>query len=284
MPAFAIALLAGSAFLHTIWNLLLKQADEKYIATWWAVLLGSAVCLPFLFFTGFPARETWILLAASVLVEAGYYAALSTAYRDADFSLVYPLARGSAPALIAVWSVIFLHEKLTPAGAVGLIIIICGLLVVGGSNLIGLRGARPHFRGIVLALALAVMISIYSTIDGAVVKRTPAFPYAVMIFFLAPALTSPVVFRLYGWQTLKNELASHWLRITSIGLLTVGSYLLALAAYSIAPVSYSGATREISVVMGALAGWLFLGERLGGWRLAGSLVIFTGILVLAFYG
>ena len=284
MPFFAITLLFGSAFLHTSWNLLLKQAGEKYIATWWAILLGSAVFLPFLFFTGLPAREVWFLLAVSVLVEAGYYVALSTAYRDADFSLVYPLARGTAPALIAIWSLLFLGEKLTMGGLVGLGIIILGLLVVGGSNLFQHRRAKPHFRGVALSLLIALFISIYSTIDGAAVKHTAAFPYAVMIFFLAPVLTSPLVFQHYGWSVLREELTAHWVRILAIGLLMISAYLLALAAYSMAPVSYAGAIREVSVVLGAMAGWRFLGERMGGWRLTGSVVIFCGILVIAIAG
>ena len=73
-------------------------------------------------------------------------------------------------------------------------------------------------------------------------------------------------------------------RLFAIGLLTVFAYLLALAAYSIAPVSYSGAIRELSVVLGAFAGWKILGETLGRQRLLGSVVIFVGILVIALFG
>ena len=284
MSILALAMLFGSAVLHTTWNLLLKQAGEKYIATWWSTLLGAGIFLPFLLLTGLPAREVWPLLLLSGIVEAGYYIVLSTAYRDADFSLVYPLARGSAPALIAIWSFWFLQEKLTPGGWLGLGLIVFGLLIVGGSNLFQRRREKPHLRGVILALTLAVLISIYSTIDGFAVKHTPAFSYAVMIFFLAPVFTSPLIFRRYGWQTLKTELAGSWIRIVSIGLLIVSAYLLALFAFSISSVSYVGAVREVSVVLGALAGWRFLGEKMGGWRLAGSFVIFCGILAIAFLG
>lgn len=284
MPILAILILFVSAILHTTWNLLLKQAGEKYIATWWAILLGSTVFLPFLFFTGLPARETWILLLISVLVEAAYYATLSTAYRDADFSLVYPLARGAAPALIGVWSMLFLGEKLTSGGMLGLGIILLGLLIIGGSNFLRHNRQNPHLRGTLLALLLALLISIYSTIDGRAAKQTPVFPYAVMIFFLAPVFTSPLMLRRYGWPVLKAELTTHRVRIVGIGLLTVSAYLLALAAYSMAPVSYASAIREVSVVMGAFAGWWFIGERLGGWRLAGSIIIFSGIIVISIFG
>ncbi len=284
MPLAAFALLFLSAILHTAWNILLKQIDEKQIATWWAVLTGTTVFLPFLFLTGFPARETWPLLLMSVLFETAYYLTLSTAYNDSDFSLVYPMARGAAPALIAVWAILFLGEKLTLFGLLGLGIIISGLLVIGGSALFKTNGRRPHKKGILRALFLALLISIYSTIDGAAVKRTPAFSYAVMVFFMYPALTAPLMLKRYGWQALKTEWLKQRLRLVAIGLLTVSAYLLALGAYAIAPVSYSGAVREISVVLGALAGWKFLGEPLGRWRVTGAAILFAGILIIALWG
>jgi drug/metabolite transporter (DMT)-like permease len=283
MPPIAIALLFFSAILHTTWNLLLKQTDDKYIATWWAVLVGSLLFLPVLFFTGLPAKETWVLLVASVCIEVVYYALLSAAYTDSDFSLVYPLARGTAPAFIALWSVWFLGETLSPGGLAGLIIVVLGLLIVGGSGLF-ITPEKPHVKGILQALTIALLISFYSAIDGAAVKQTSALPYAVLVFFLAPAFASPVVIKRYGWQRLTSVWKTNRNRLILIGLLTVCAYLLVLAAYSMAPISYSGAIREVSVVLGAFAGWRFLNEKLGGWRLFGSTVIFLGILVIAFLG
>lgn len=283
MPIAAILFLLFSAVLHTAWNLLLKQSSRKYIVTWWAILLGAGLFLPILFFTGLPIREAWSLLLVSVLVETAYFVVLSLAYREADFSLVYPLARGSAPLMIVVWSVLFLQERLTPGGMAGLGIIIFGLLMVGGSDL--LAGTQtPRRSGVLLAFVLALLISIYSVIDGAAVKQTPAFPYTILVFFLSPVLAAPLVFQRYGWQILKNELAQNTARILAIGILTVSSYLLTLAAYAMAKVSYSGAVREVSVVMGALAGWLFLGEKLARLRVWGALVIFGGILCIALAG
>jgi drug/metabolite transporter (DMT)-like permease len=283
MPPLAIALLLISAVLHTTWNLLLKKADEKYITTWWSVLAGSVIFLPLLFFAGLPARATWSLLLASVCVEAAYYALLSSAYTDSDFSLVYPLARGTAPAFIALWSVLFLGETLSSGGLAGLIIIIVGLMIVGGSELF-VSHSRVHLKGILMALALALLISVYSTIDGAAVKQTPALPYAILVFFFVPVLTSPLVVKRYGKQSLVDVWRTDRTRLIAIGLLTVSAYLLALVAYSIAPISYSGAIREVSVVMGAFAGWQFLHEKMGVWRLMGSAVIFVGILIIAFFG
>jgi drug/metabolite transporter (DMT)-like permease len=73
-------------------------------------------------------------------------------------------------------------------------------------------------------------------------------------------------------------------RFLITGFLGVVAYLIALYAYSFAPVSYSGAIREVSVVLGALAGWRFLGEKLGSLRLVGAFIIFSGILIIALFG
>ena len=72
--------------------------------------------------------------------------------------------------------------------------------------------------------------------------------------------------------------------LTLAGVLGIAAYLFALAAYSIAPLNYSGAIREVSVVIGAFAGWKILGEKLGPLRLLGAAVIFIGILVIARLG
>ena len=283
MPLSAIALLFASAIIHTTWNLLLKQSGEKYVAVWWAAVIGAGLFLPVLFFTGLPARSTWLLLILSVFLEGAYYVVLSAAYNDSDFSLVYPMGRGTAPAFIAVWSVLLLHESLTFGGMIGLIVIIIGLLVVGSSNLFQSPG-KPHLRGILLAILLAFLISIYTVVDGTAVRQTNALAYTIMIFFLLPIFAAPLIFRRYGWTMLKAELGAHYLRLITIGVLTVAAYSLALWAYSFALLGYAGAIREVSVVMGAYAGWQFLDEKMGGWRVVGAVVIFAGIVVIALYG
>jgi drug/metabolite transporter (DMT)-like permease len=283
MSLFAIGLLLVAAVLHTTWNLLLKQAGEKYIATWWCAIIGFLVFTPAIYFLGFPSQAVWHILIISALLEISYYIVLGEAYRDSDFSLVYPMGRGAAPALIAVWAAIFLHERLTLGGLIGIIIIISGLLIVGGSSIFHMR-TKPHLRGILLALLVALLISIYSILDGIAVRQTAALPYVIVLFLCVPAFTSPLVFRLYGWNKLKDEFSAHGWTLAAIGVLTIGAYSLALLAYRISPLGYAGAIREVSVVMAAFAGWQFLGEKFGGLRILGAVIIFVGIMVIALLG
>ncbi|MGE5248917.1 MAG: EamA family transporter, partial [Bacteroidota bacterium] len=263
MPTFAILLLLIGAILHTTWNLVIKQADDKFIATWWVVAIGGIASALALALTGLPPLAFWPFVLSSVLVETAYFLALSRAYRDHDFSLVYPIARGAAPAFLAVWSFLFLRERPTPGGLLGLALIIGGLMVIGSSALAGGAGGRLHLGGAASALGVAVLISIYTVIDGTAVKRVPALPYAFLIFALLPLPLMPFVARQYGWKRLREAWDAGRVRLLAAGVLGVGAYLFALAAYSIAPLNYSGAIREVSVVIGAFAGWRLLGERLG---------------------
>jgi len=284
MPVLAILLLLLGAVLHTAWNLILKQAKDKYAATWWMLITGGLIALGALFATGLPPREMWKFVFFSMLTEAAYFIILSYAYHDNDFSLVYPVARGAAPAFLAFWSFWFLGENLTRGGTIGLLLIIGGLIVIGVSTLLQAHVSHLHFKGVAVALVVALLISIYTVIDGAAVKRGFALPYVMTMFVLVPLPVTPFVLRQYGWLRLKEIWTEQGYLLPLIGVLGVAAYLLAVFAYSIAPISYSGAIREVSVVLGAFAGWRFLGEKMGGMRVFGALVIFAGILIIAIFG
>ena len=286
MPILAIFLLLTGAILHTAWNLILKQSKDKYIATWWMLVTGGIVALLALVITGLPPREMWKFAIFSIITEAIYFITLSYAYHDNEFSLVYPVARGSAPAFLALWSFVFLNEQLTIGGMAGLAMIIGGLLIIGLSTLLRSHVSHLHFKGIAIALFIALLISIYTTIDGAAVRHGAAYalPYVMTMFALVPIPVGSFILRQYGWPRIREVWNQQGLLLSVTGVLGVLAYLTAVLAFAIAPLSYSGAVREVSVVFGAVAGWWLLKEKMGGLRVLGSIVIFTGILVIAWFG
>jgi drug/metabolite transporter (DMT)-like permease len=284
MPALAIALLLTSATLHALWNLLLKQSQEKYLAMGWQVIIGSIVSIFALFFTGLPPRSMWFLVLVSTILEAIYFAILTYAYNDHDFSLIYPVARGAAPALVVIWTAIFLGEIPSTGGLIGIVLIVCGLAIIGATSLLQNHSGKPHLRGIAIALSVALVISIYTLVDGFAVKHGPALSYGLSLFMLMPVFTTPLIVRHYGWEHSIKAFTDQPARLILVGILAVIAYLSALFAYSIAPVNYSEAIREVSVVMGAFAGWYFLGEKMGKIRILGAVVIFLGIVMIAFFG
>jgi drug/metabolite transporter (DMT)-like permease len=283
VSASFILLLLAAAALHAAWNLLLKPVQPRYMLMWGALVVSTAGFLPLLAVRP-SISGAWLLVGASAVVEAGYYALLMAAYGTGDFSVVYPIARGAAPALLATWAVIFLGERPGGAGLAGLGLIVAGLFIVGSTRTRSAAGpvavARPA-RGAGLALVLALLISIYSVIDGAAVKRVDPFAYTVVVFALTTLLLTPLVLEKYGWPAVVRALRVHVGRVIAVGVLQCLAYMTVLYVYSRAQVSYAGAIRESSIVLGALAGWLYLGEQFGRVRLLGALVMFGGIVLIA---
>jgi drug/metabolite transporter (DMT)-like permease len=280
LPILILLLLAAA--LHAGWNMLLKQSGEKYVLLWWAAILTALLALPVVLLGGSPGLEIWPFVILSALTEVAYMVTLAYAYNQSDFSLVYPIARGTAPAFLVIWSVLFLGDRPSWLGGTGLAILICGLILVGSSDWLAHRGqAQPSRRGVALALSVALLISIYSTIDGAAVQRTDPTFYTVLVLGMTGPLFTPFILRRYPWKTIRRVLRTDWRRILLIAGASLLTYILVLNVYALAPVSYAGAIREVSIVFAALAGWRLLGEELGKVRILGSVVIFSGILLIA---
>jgi len=276
-----LALLLAAAALHACWNLLLKRAPDRHLIVWWAVIASALCFVPVLLLRPSVPAIGWRFALASAVVETAYFVSLTTAYRVADFSLVYPIARGAAPALLALAAVLLLHERLSAAGVAGLGAIVLGLWLVAGA---GPVGGAYHARGVALALLVALCIATYSTIDGAAVRRVDAASYTGAMFLLAALVFTPVTIRWYGWPALRGALRTRAGLILLVGLLQAAAYLLVLYVYARAPVAYAGAIRESSIVLGALAGWVWLRESFGARRLAGALVTCAGIALIALAG
>lgn len=284
MPALALVLIFFSASMHALWNFLLKSSEEKYIAMGWQVVLSGIFSLVFIFFTGLPPRDLRIFAVISMMLEAIYFILLCSAYSDHDFSLVYPIARGAAPALLVLWAAIFLREQLTAGGYIGIAMITGGIIVIGATTLLNNKSEKPHLKGILTALSVALVISIYTFIDGTAVKNGPALPYGLSMFVMIPFVTTPYLARKYGW----SQFVTMWEKKRGYlllgGVLGLVAYMLALLAYTFAPLSYSGAIREVSAVIGAFLGWRFLKEEMGGVRVVGSVIVFAGVMVIAVFG
>ena len=283
MSAFALSLLLAAGAMHAAWNLLLKRAENRLVVSWLATLAGSLLFLPVLLHAPVP-RAMWPFVVSSAVVECCYYLLLSYAYGQADFSQVYPLARGSAPAFLAIWTIVLLGQVPSAAGVVGMALIVLGLVpVAGGDVWWRWGGAAFRSRGVIAAFGVALCTSVYSLIDGVAVRRTAAAPYTVEVLLLAALLLGPPTLARYPREVV-TAVRRDWPRIVAAGALMLSAYTLVLRAYAVAPLAYAGAIREVSVVLTALAGWLWLGESFGARRLAGAVAVFSGILVLALLG
>ncbi|MGI9627632.1 MAG: DMT family transporter [Longimicrobiales bacterium] len=281
MTPLALGLVLGAGLVHASWNLILKKSDDRLLVGAWSLVVGGLLFLPVLLSNLPVPSEVWPYVGSSALVFVLYYWALAAAYGQGDFSLVYPVARGTAPALIALWAFLFLGESPSIQGISGIAVILGGLVVLGGAPFWAHRARwRDHTGGLGLAFLIALLISTYSVIDGAGVRLWLPVPYVILTFLLSGFILIPLLGardQKKTFQVLRNE----WWRVGAIAVLTLLAYSMVLRAYQLAPIGYAGAAREIGIVFAALAGWALLGERFGRVRTLGAVLVFIGIGILA---
>ena len=273
MPASALIAVLAAALLHASWNLVLKSSSERLVAASAQVALGGIAFVPILVWRGFPTEVLPFLLASAV-VEVGYIFALATAYDRADLSFVYPIARGSAPVLIAAGAFLGLSDRVTGLGWVALALICGGVLTIGLS--------APTRRGAQWSLVTGFLIATYVTIDGAGVRRTSdALAYTAALFLLTATLLIPFALLMRGRTVVGLALKAEWKRQLLAGVASLGSYSLLLYASKSAPLSLVSAARESGVLFATLLGWWFLDERVIRLRLAAAALIALGVVLLA---
>jgi uncharacterized membrane protein len=270
---------------HATWNLLARRADEKLPFLWCSTLVSSVLFLPlglWLALTQPVEPAGWVVVAVSAGLEALYYWTLSQAYRYGDLSLVYPLARGSAPILVPLLAAIFLGERLSVVAAGGIALVVVGIVTISvpSSAWSGPHGlmATAGQLGTRYALLTGLVIATYSALDKRGVALVPPLLYGYVLFVGLTLALVPLVRT--QWDAVGREWQAHRVSIVVVGLLTPASYGLVLFALTLAPVSYVAAAREISVVLAALLGTLVLREAYGRQRMLGSVAITTGLVLL----
>jgi drug/metabolite transporter (DMT)-like permease len=278
------AWLVLAAVLHAGWNLLLKRARDRQLAVWLSVVVSAGLGLGVM--AGRPSigAAGWAFALVSAAVEVAYYRTLMRAYDIGDFSVVYPLARGAAPAMLAVWTFALMGERPTPGGWAGIALLVAGIVVVGMTDRRQGRGRRRLPAGAGLALAVALLISLYSFVDGAAVKRVDPLAYAMAVYALTAPLMAALVWRSHGVRGMASGVREHAALALGVGALQLAGYSIVLWVYARATVSYAGAIRELSIPIGALAGWLWLREAFGPRRLAGALVMTAGLVLILVCG
>jgi len=281
MPPAALLLVLFAALCHASWNLVVKADPRRLEIQSGALVVGTLICAPALVvYSPFqmPARA-WALVLVSAAFETGYVLALSAGYAAGELSLVYPVARGSAPVLVAPLAVLLLGERLSLQGVAGIGLVVVGILTSHGA-LAGLAVAHGQRHALGWALLTGVFIAGYSLVNKVAVGVVPVPLYAFWVFFADAVLVFATRWFWLGTARVSGQRAP-WGRTAAVGVLMMSAYLAVLSAMSLAPVSYVVAAREVSIVAAAVLGVLLLRERHSGSRIAGALLIFGGLCLIA---
>ena len=273
MPADALALALSAAFLHALWNLLLARERDPEAATAVAICASVVVFAPVAVVVWDVDSRVWPFIAATSLLQLVYFSLLATAYRRAELSFVYPIARGLAPVLVLVVGVLALGTGATVAQASGVCLVGAGVLLVRG------LGGERDLAGGALALAIAVTIAAYTLVDNSGIRY--ASPIVYLELGMAPVALAALllVAALPSGRTRLHAAARPTPAIA--GIVSFVAYVLVLAALARAPAASVAAVRETSVLIVAALAAPMLGERVPPARLAGAALVVAGIAFLA---
>lgn len=276
MPLAVLPLVLLAAVFHATWNALLKASENPLALATRAVSWGTVVSLPPVavawVVAGRPVLPLagWLLALASALLELFYFITLSTAYRRGELSVVYPIARGTAPLLAVLVGLVLLGERIHATAGLGVVALIVGIWAV----------RRPSAAGAALwpALVTGVMIAAYTSLDRIGVRLGPPWIYGWLLWlFGAIFLIAYTTVRRVPGSRLTNEPK---LSIT-VGVLMTAAYFMILFALSVAPLAIVAPLRESAIVLVTAWGIWRLRERRGAWlRVAGAVAIVAGIALL----
>ncbi len=277
MDPLVILLVLTAAVLHAVWNAVVKVDGDRLMTM--AVVIGTTGLLaPLLLLLGpNPAPESWPYIAASAILNNFYFLFLIEAYRVGDLSHAYPLARGSAPLMVAVGAAVFGGESLGAGELAGIALIsgaIVSLVFIAGD------GRQAGWRLIVYPLLTGLMIATYTVVDGIGVRLSGSpSGFIGWLFILSPL---PIVLIAVARRRSGaiEFLRSRWRPSVLAGCLNLGSYGLAIWALSLGAMANVSALRETSVIIAALIGTFVLGESFGRKRIFSAIVVVIGVVII----
>ena len=285
MNATALSLVLVAAVVHAAWNLAAKRVSSGGTQfVWLYYTVGAVLLLPvtvvLLVVADDRPQWSWLLAAVGTsLLHIVYGVVLQRGYRVGDLSVVYPVARGTGPLLSVLAAVLVLGERPGPLGLLGAFLVVAGVLVISTGRTAD--DPRAVQAGILYGLLTGAVIAGYTLWDAHSVTGIGVPP--VVYFGLGSILQS--VLLVPGALADRAELARVWREqrreVFLVAVLSPIAYILVLFALTMAPVSLVAPARELSIVLGGLAAWLVLGEHNAVRRLAGSVIVLSGIAAIA---
>lgn len=266
-----------AAVLHAVWNALAHAITDQLVGfalMGVALTMGGAVIV---LVSPAPLSVSWPYLAGSALLHVAYNLLLMRCYRIGEFGQVYPLARGTSPWLVALAGAVFVGEQLSVIRLVGVVVIsvgLCALVFVGG---VPTRAARP---AIAAALLTGVVIASYTTLDGVGVRGAGSVAGYTGWLFLMQGPVLPLVAVVTRRRLLWQQIRPHLSAGLAGGLLSLAAYGLVLWAQTRGALASIAALRETSVIIGAVIGAVVFGEKFGRWRIAATVLVAAGVILV----
>lgn len=286
MTSLALCIVIVAAFLHATWNLCAKKAGGGLPFVYAAGLIMEGcylVAVPIYLLCCHP-HVPWSALpwaCGSGLLKAGYSVALQRSYRKGDYSLVYPLVRGTGPLLATSAAIVFFGERPPLLALLGAGAIVFSIFAISGGHRL-FHDSRAHLRSAVgHAVLTGCFIAAFTLWDrhGVAALHIPPIVYEGTMSVVQMALLTP--FAVARWAEVRVHWREHFRYVLGVAVLSPTAYILILTALSFTEVSYIAPAREISVVIAAFIGVHHLKEADARRRLWAAATMTAGIVALA---
>jgi drug/metabolite transporter (DMT)-like permease len=273
------AAMLASAFLHAAWNAWVKSRRDSNAAVAALVIGAGFPNLLVIAAFGLPAAAAWPWIACTVTLSVGSLTLLARAYREGDFAVAFPMIRGLIPVVLALAAVPLFGETPRAAGALGVVCVSAGLVLIGWESARRSRTITVRGLAFVALAALVTAVSVMTDAKGARLSQNP-FGYAATI----AVLNGIAMAALQTWRgrRVTRMLVDHWPITFGAALVSSVSYQLFIWSLQQAPVALVGAMRETSMLFALAIAFLVLHERFGPWRWAavGLMLIGMGLMRL----
>ena len=265
-----------AAFLHALWNIIIKSLDYSLAGIAVKVFFQSIIFFPIIFFVPFPQGITWFYITCSFLLHSLYFILLGSMYDRKDLTFIYPVARGCAPIFVTILSFIFLKDIIPFFGLVGILIICVALLLISFSNF----NTKVDFKTIGISIFIAFLISIYTFSDGAGVRSVDnSLSFIVWNFFLGGWISIG-----YVYLTKRDDLFSLKIKdlilILSATIVSFTAYAIIIWSMKYEPFGIVASMRESSIIFAPLLGLIFLKEKISPIRIISSILFFLGVVFI----
>ena len=277
------AAVLAAALMHAGWNAVVKVGLDRFSSVLLLALVQSGLALALLPFFPLPARASWPWLAVSAMLHTGYKLFLIRAYQHGDLGQVYPLARGTAPLIVALVGAALLDETLTPARMLAVAAIGSGVVLMSTEKASGgpeRPTAAPRKAPLAWALGTAAFTAAYTLVDGVGARLSGTASGFTLWMFVGDGLGMLACALAARGPRALPRLLPAWPSGLAAGALSLGSYWIAIWAFTRAPVALVAALRETSVLFAMLIAVFVLGERAGARRWAAAALVACGVALI----
>lgn len=273
LSIFILILIA--AVIHASWNSLIKGSDDKFMLTATLSIMTAGMMLCLLPFVSFPNSASLPYFSLSVLLQIIYYILLAQTYKITDIGLSYPIMRGTAPLLVALFSRLIWGEEILPLSWLGISLIVGGILWLGYNSFKSATTIEVS-----ISLSNAAVIATYTIIDGVGVRASgDAISYSIWLFFISTLLIALWAL-LYRRPRFLPYLIKNWKKGMIAGMGSSLSYGIILWAMQHAPIYLVSALRETAIFFVIIIAIFILKERTNFVRVFSALLILSGAIVL----